>query len=195
MTAKVKRRSSGILAYRRNSSDELEVLLVHPGGPFWAKKDEGAWSVPKGEFDEQLEQPLAAALREFAEETGITLPEREWLSLGSLKQPSGKVVDAWAGDLDLDVSDMRFGTFIMEWPPRSGRITEFPEVDKAEWFGLGTARTKILPGQVGFIDALINAVGGAAIVTDAKSSGQEVAPHQTSSMPSSGRERRTRRSR
>jgi predicted NUDIX family NTP pyrophosphohydrolase len=145
--------SAGLLVYRR-ADPELEVLLVHPGGPFWARKDEGAWSVPKGEYGPS-EDPLEVALREFEEEIGQAPPERdepEWL--GELRQPSGKVVSAWAMEGDLDVSDVRSNTFEMEWPPRSRRTQEFPEVDRAGWFGLEEARRKIHRGQLGFLDRL-----------------------------------------
>lgn len=145
--------SAGLVAYRRIGA-ELEVLLVHPGGPFWAKKDDGAWSVPKGEY-EPGEDPLAVARREFEEEIGQTPPgESEPAWLGELRQPSGKVVSAWAIEGDLDVSEVRSNSFEMEWPPRSGRTQEFPEVDRAGWFGLETARNKILRGQLGFLDRL-----------------------------------------
>jgi predicted NUDIX family NTP pyrophosphohydrolase len=145
--------SAGLVAYRRTGA-ELEVLLVHPGGPFWAKKDDGAWSVPKGEY-EPSEDPLAVARREFEEEIGQTPPvgsEPVWL--GELRQPSGKVVSAWAIEADLDVREVRSNSFEMEWPPRSGRTREFPEVDRAGWFGLDEARRKILRGQQGFLARL-----------------------------------------
>jgi predicted NUDIX family NTP pyrophosphohydrolase len=144
--------SAGLLLWRNES--ELEVLLVHPGGPFWAKKDDGAWSLPKGEY-EPSEDPLEVARREFEEEIGQAPPEEgepEWL--GELRQPSGKVVSAWAMEGDLDVSEVRSNTFEMEWPPRSGRTQEFPEVDRAGWFGLEEARRRILTGQLGFLDRL-----------------------------------------
>ena len=145
--------SAGLLVYRR-TDDGIEVLLVHPGGPFWAKKDDGSWSLPKGEYEPE-EDPLAVALREFEEETGQPPPdhaEAEWL--GEQRQPSGKVVSAWAVEGDVDVSDITSNTFEMEWPPRSGRTQEFPEVDRAGWFGPDEARRKILRGQVGFLDRL-----------------------------------------
>jgi predicted NUDIX family NTP pyrophosphohydrolase len=149
----VPKRSAGLLVYRR-IDDGIEVLLVHPGGPFWAKKDDGAWSLPKGEYEPE-EDPLAVALREFEEETGqppLDHSEVEWL--GELRQPSGKVVSAWAVEGDLDPSEITSNTFEMEWPPRSGRTQEFPEVDRAGWFDLDGARRKILRGQVGFLDRL-----------------------------------------
>jgi predicted NUDIX family NTP pyrophosphohydrolase len=145
--------SAGLLAYRRTGAG-VEILLVHPGGPFWAKKDDGAWSVPKGEY-EPSEDPLEVARREFEEEIGQTPPAgSEPMWLGELRQPSGKVVSAWAIEGDLDVREVRSNSFEMEWPPRSGRTQEFPEVDRAGWFGLGQARRKILRGQVGFLDRL-----------------------------------------
>ena len=145
--------SAGLLVYRRTGG-ELEVLIVHPGGPFWAKKDDGAWSVPKGEYEPD-EDPLGVALREFEEEIGAEPPDHATaVSLGELRQPSGKVVRAWAVEGDLDVSEVRSNTFEMEWPPRSGRTQEFPEVDRAGWFGLEEARRKLLRGQVGFLDRL-----------------------------------------
>ena len=148
------RKSAGLLLYRRTSRGGLEVLLVHPGGPFWTNKDEGAWSIPKGEFSDD-EDALAAARREFAEETGCT-PEGSFLDLGVLKQPGGKVVHAWALDSDFDPSALIPGTFEMEWPRKSSRMKSFPEVDRASWFDVPTARRKILRGQIGFLDQLTN---------------------------------------
>ena len=151
--------SAGLLVYRRTGG-ELEVLIVHPGGPFWAKKDDGAWSVPKGEYEPD-EDPLGVALREFEEEIGAEPPDHATaVSLGELRQPSGKVVRAWAVEGDLDVSEVRSNTFEMEWPPRSGRTQEFPEVDRAGWFGLEEARRKLLRGQVGFLDRLEELLAG-----------------------------------
>ena len=151
--------SAGLLVHRRTGG-ELEVLLVHPGGPFWAKKDDGAWSVPKGEYEPD-EDPLGVALREFEEEIGAEPPDHATaVSLGELRQPSGKVVRAWAVEGDLDVSEVRSNTFEMEWPPRSGRTQEFPEVDRAGWFGLEEARRKLLRGQVGFLDRLEELLAG-----------------------------------
>ena len=146
------KRSSGILLHR-GTGDGLEVLLVHPGGPFWAKKDLGAWSIPKGEHDE-AEAGLAAALREFEEETGTKPDAREPVDLGSVRQGSGKVVQAWALAGDLDADAIRSNTFTMDWPPRSGRQAEFPEVDRAAWFGLDEARERIIPAQAAFLDRL-----------------------------------------
>jgi predicted NUDIX family NTP pyrophosphohydrolase len=146
--------SAGVLVYRRRS--RLEVLLVHPGGPFWAKKDDGAWSIPKGEFAEG-EDPLTAARRELAEETGLVV-DRELRPLGSVKQAGGKVVHAWALEGDLDASAIRSNTFSMEWPPRSGRMQQFPEVDRAAWFSIDEARVKLLKGQLPLLDALVAAI-------------------------------------
>jgi predicted NUDIX family NTP pyrophosphohydrolase len=145
------KRSSGILLFRRTA--ELEVLLVHPGGPFWAKKDLGAWSIPKGEHDD-AEEELACALREFEEETGTKPDEGELSDLGTVKQKSGKVVQAYALEGDLDADAIRSNSFTMEWPPRSGRQSEFPEVDRAEWFALEEARERINPAQTAFLERL-----------------------------------------
>jgi predicted NUDIX family NTP pyrophosphohydrolase len=144
--------SSGLLLYRRPA--DPEVLLVHPGGPFWRNKDDGAWSIPKGEY-EPGEDPLEVALREFGEELGIAPPDAtDAVPIGELRQPSGKRVTAWALEGDADLADARSNTFTMEWPPRSGRKQEFPEVDRAGWFDLEEARRKLLRGQVGFLDRL-----------------------------------------
>jgi predicted NUDIX family NTP pyrophosphohydrolase len=146
-----KKESAGILMYRlRNST--IEVFLVHPGGPFWAKKDLGAWSIPKGEFEEG-EDRFSAAKREFQEETGC-LPEGNFIALTPRKQPGGKVVHAWAVRSDCDAKAIVSNTFSMEWPPRSGKRQEFPEVDRAEWFTMEVAKEKILKGQVGFLEEL-----------------------------------------
>jgi len=134
----------------------LEVLLVHPGGPFWAGKDEGAWSIPKGEYPPD-EDPLAAAYREFQEETSCTATG-DAIPLTSLKQPSGKIIFAWALEGDCDAGAIRSNTFSLEWPPRSGRRQEFPEVDRAAWFTLDAARIKIIKGQIGFLEELEEAL-------------------------------------
>jgi predicted NUDIX family NTP pyrophosphohydrolase len=145
--------SAGLLLYRRTNRD-VEVLLVHPGGPFWAKKDDGAWSIPKGEY-EIGEDPFEVAIREFEEELGVAPPPIDHaLPLGDLRQPSGKRVTAWALEGDVDVAEVHSNTFPMEWPPRSGRVQAVPEVDRAGWFDLDTARRKLLKGQVGFLDRL-----------------------------------------
>ena len=151
MTARGKR-SAGLLMFRRRT--DLEVLLVHPGGPLWARKDEGAWTIPKGEAHAD-EDPLAAARREFAEEIGFE-PTGEALALGALRQPSGKVVEAWAVRGDFDTARLVSNTFSMEWPPRSGAEREFPEVDQAEWFAPEEAKRKIIDAQVEFIDRLLD---------------------------------------
>jgi predicted NUDIX family NTP pyrophosphohydrolase len=151
--------SAGLLVYR-SSPDGAEVLLVHPGGPFWAKRDEGAWSVPKGEHGPD-DDPLEIAVREFREEIGLEPPLAGGPTLlGELRQSSGKRVRAFAVRGDLDVGTVRSNTFTMEWPPRSGRTAEFPEVDRAHWFGLDEARRKLVPGQVGFLDRLSELLAG-----------------------------------
>jgi predicted NUDIX family NTP pyrophosphohydrolase len=147
------KRSAGILLYRL-AGGAPEVLLVHPGGPFWARRDAGAWSVPKGEY-EDADDPLAAARREFEEETGTALETGELLELGNVKQKNGKVVSAWAAEGDLDPDAVHSNTFTMEWPPRSGRTAEFPEIDRAGWFGIDDAREKLNPAQAEFLDRLL----------------------------------------
>jgi predicted NUDIX family NTP pyrophosphohydrolase len=147
------KRSAGILLHRRSGDGALEVLLVHPGGPFWAKKDLGAWSIPKGEYEDG-EDALAAARREFAEELGSPAADGELVALGEVRQKSGKVVTAWALEGDIDADAVTSNTFTMEWPPRSGRTREFPEVDRAAWFGLDEARERILPAQAPLLDRL-----------------------------------------
>jgi predicted NUDIX family NTP pyrophosphohydrolase len=147
------KRSAGILLYRL-SGGVPEVLLVHPGGPFWARRDAGVWSVPKGEYEDG-DDPLASALREFEEETGTALENGELLELGDVKQKSGKVVRAWAAEGDLDPDAVHSNTFTMEWPPRSGRTAEFPEIDRAGWFGIDEAREKLNPAQAEFLDRLL----------------------------------------
>lgn len=150
--------SAGLLLYRRDvAHGALEVLLVHPGGPFWAKKDEHAWSIPKGEYEPE-EDALAAARREFAEELGVEAPLGATVLLGELRQSGGKRVTAWAVEGDLDASAAVSNSFEMEWPPRSGRQQSFPEVDRAEWFDLDEARTKLHKGQVPFVDLLLAAL-------------------------------------
>ncbi len=145
------KRSAGLLVYRVVDG-EPEVLLVHPGGPYWAKKDDGSWSIPKGEH-ELNEDPLQVAIREFREELGVNPPEAEKPTfLGEVRQPGGKLVSVWALPGDLDVGVVESNTFTMEWPPRSGRTAEFPEVDRAGWFDLESARRKLLPGQIGLLD-------------------------------------------
>ena len=145
------KRSAGILLYR-DRSGVREVFLVHPGGPFWAKKDLGAWSLPKGEFAEG-ENPLAAARREFEEETGFPI-DGDFRPLRPLRQPGGKVVHAWAVEGDCDPAQLRSNVFSIEWPPKSGRMQEFPEADRAAWFTIPEARERILRGQIPFLDEL-----------------------------------------
>jgi predicted NUDIX family NTP pyrophosphohydrolase len=151
------KRSAGILMYRGEGA-ALELLLVHPGGPFWAKKDAGAWSIPKGEYIEG-EDPLSVAKREFEEELGSPPPEGEFLPLGELVQPSRKVVTAFAIQGDFDPASLKSNLFELEWPPKSGRMQSFPEVDRAAWFAPGEARVKIQKGQAPFIDRVLERLG------------------------------------
>jgi predicted NUDIX family NTP pyrophosphohydrolase len=145
--------SAGILLHRTGADGAIEVLLVHPGGPFWARRDAGAWSIPKGEIAEG-EDPLACARREFAEELGLPVPEGTATPLGEVRQKAGKVVTAWAVEGDLNPASVVSNTFAMEWPRGSGRLRDFPEVDRAEWFGLDEAAVRILDGQRSMLDAL-----------------------------------------
>lgn len=145
------KRSAGLLMFR-GSGGELEVFLVHPGGPFWKNKDLGAWTIPKGEHDAS-EEALAAAVREFREETGIE-PRGPFIELTPIKQAGGKVVEAWACEGDADAAAIRSNTFSIEWPRGSGRFQDFPEVDRAEWFSLDDARRKILRGQAPLLEEL-----------------------------------------
>jgi predicted NUDIX family NTP pyrophosphohydrolase len=149
----VAKQSAGILVYKVVDG-EVRVLLVHPGGPFWAKKDLGAWSLPKGEYEDPAD-PLQAALRELAEETTLEVSAEDCVPLGTVKQKSGKVVTAWAAPADFDTARLRSNTFQLEWPPRSGKLREFPEVDRAEWFDPATAREKLVPAQAAFVDRLL----------------------------------------
>ena len=152
LSPSARKRSAGILLYRLTGGAP-EVLLVHPGGPFWARKDAGAWSVPKGEYGED-EDALACAKREFEEETGTALPPGPLAELGAARLRGGKQVTAWAVQGDLDPEAISSNTFELEWPPRSGRIRAFPEVDRAGWFGLDEARDKLNPAQAAFLDRL-----------------------------------------
>ncbi len=150
------RRSAGILLYRR--APHLQVLLGHMGGPFWARKDAGAWSIPKGEHGDD-EDALDAARREFAEELGSPVPATSLLPLGELRA-GAKLLTVWAAEGDLDADAIVSGTFPLEWPPRSGRVQEFPEVDRAAWFGLDEARTRLVAGQVPYLDRLQAVLAG-----------------------------------
>jgi predicted NUDIX family NTP pyrophosphohydrolase len=145
--------SAGLLLFRRREG-ELEILLVHPGGPFWANKDEGAWSIPKGLY-EPSEDPLMAARREFEEETGAAV-DGKFVALGEFKLPSGKRLSVWAAEGDFDPDKLISNEFEMEWPPRSGKRGRFPEVDRAGWFSLETARIKLTKGQVQVVDAFVS---------------------------------------
>lgn len=147
-------RSAGILLWRRR--DDVEVLLAHMGGPFWTGKEDAAWSAPKGEYGDD-EQPVAAAVREFEEELGLRLPVGldELVALGEIRQPSGKRLMLWAAEGDLDVTTIVPGTFEMAWPPRSGKLKTFPEVDRAEWCPLLVARRRLVKGQRPFLDRLV----------------------------------------
>ncbi|SON60019.1 RNA pyrophosphohydrolase [Mycobacterium simulans] len=145
--------SAGLLLYRARAG-VVEVLIAHPGGPFWARKDEGAWSIPKGEYADG-DDPWVAAQREFCEEIGLSVPDGPRIDFGSVKQPSGKVVTVFAVHGDLDVTDARSNTFAMEWPKGSGKLREFPEVDRVGWFPVAQARTKLLKGQRVFLDRLM----------------------------------------
>ncbi|HEY9313927.1 NUDIX domain-containing protein [Williamsia sp.] len=151
------KRSAGMLLFRRGEVG-LEVLIAHPGGPLWARKDDGSWSIPKGLYDED-EEPLAAARREFAEEVGLPVPDGNVVELGEIRQPSGKLVTAFAVESDLDITDAVSNTFEMEWPRGSGKIRSYPEVDRVDWFGIDAARDKLLKGQRPFLDRL-SEIGG-----------------------------------
>jgi predicted NUDIX family NTP pyrophosphohydrolase len=175
------KRSAGLLLYRRKGSD-LEVLLVHPGGPFWARKDDGAWSIPKGLLEDD-ENPLAAARREFEEETGFR-PDGAFAELGSFKQPSGKVILAWAVEGDFDPRNLKTNAFSMEWPPKSGRMQEFPEVDRAAWFKPAEAMRKVTKGQRRIIEALLHRLGV-----------DRIAPDDASGSPNLSAKKRRRRDR
>jgi len=146
--------SAGILLYRRVDSGPLEVWIAHMGGPFWARKDAHAWSIPKGEYTED-EDPLAAALREFAEEMGTPAPAADYLYLGEFRQPSGKIITVYAGEQDFQPESIASNTFPLEWPKGSGRIQHYPEVDDARWFPEPEARLKLVKGQLPILDALV----------------------------------------
>ena len=152
------KKSAGLLLYRDGGDSEIEVLLVHPGGPFWRNKDEGSWTIPKSEFDD-LEEPLGAAKREFKEELGSSPPVGEYFPLKPIKQKNNKIVHAWAVKGDFDPATLKSNTFSCEWPPKSQRLQEFPEVDRAEWFAPDEAKRKILLAQVALIDQLLQLLG------------------------------------
>jgi predicted NUDIX family NTP pyrophosphohydrolase len=158
------KQSAGLLLFRVHAR-RLEVLLVHPGGPLWAKKDEGAWSIPKGEL-EKGGDALSTAQREFQEELGSAPPAGAFIALEPVRQRGGKLVHAFAVEGELDASTVQSNTFTMEWPPRSGRRQDFPEVDRAEWFPLDVARRKILEGQEPLLDRLVAALGDRLDVTE-----------------------------
>jgi predicted NUDIX family NTP pyrophosphohydrolase len=148
------RRSAGILLYRLTPGGDVEVLLGHMGGPFWAKKDAGAWSIPKGEYTDD-EVPLDVARREFEEELGSPVPANDFVELGDLRTSGGKVLTIWAAEGDLDADTTVSNTFEIEWPPRSGRMQEFPEIDRSAWLSIPDAREALVKGQVPFLDRLL----------------------------------------
>jgi predicted NUDIX family NTP pyrophosphohydrolase len=152
-------RSAGILLWRRSADGAVEVLIGHMGGPFWARKDAAAWSMPKGEYDE-TEPPLAAALREFTEELGVALPVEpgSLVELGEIRQSSGKRLSIWTAEADLDPATVVPGTFTMAWPPRSGRMATFPELDRVEWSSIEAARERLVAGQRAFLDRLLDLI-------------------------------------
>ena len=149
--------SAGLLLFRKAHCG-IEVMLVHMGGPFWQRRDAGAWSIPKGEYP-PTEDPLAAARRELTEETGLAVPPGDPIDLGEVRQSGGKVVRAWALEADIDVSAIVSNTFELEWPRGSGKVQRFPEIDRAGWFDLESAREKLVRGQVGFLERLVVRVG------------------------------------
>ena len=146
--------SAGVLLHRCGADGALQVLIGHPGGPFWARKDDGAWSIPKGEYDSG-DDPWQAAQREFAEELGLAVPTGQRRELGTVKQPSGKVLTVFAVAADLDIGEFRSNTFTLEWPRGSGRLREFPELDRVAWLPVEEARVKLLKGQRVFLDRLL----------------------------------------
>ncbi len=152
------KRSAGLLLYRRTGDGDVEVLIGHMGGPFWARKDDGGWSIPKGEYDDG-EDPFAVALREFEEELGSPCPATDFEPLGEVRQASGKRLTVWGAEGDFDATTAKSNTFEMEWPPRSGRTQEFPEIDRAAWFPVDVARAKLVKGQVAFLDRLLERLG------------------------------------
>jgi predicted NUDIX family NTP pyrophosphohydrolase len=158
--------SAGVLLYRRSGGAGLEVWIAHMGGPFWARKDAHAWSIPKGEYL-QDEDPLVAALREFAEEMGTAAPDADYTRLGAFRQPSGKVVTVFAAESDFAPEQIVSNTFALEWPKGSGTMTSFPEIDRAEWFPESVARTKLVKGQLPVLDALVRHVRDSAAQVEA----------------------------
>ncbi len=161
-----KKNSAGILLFNLKN-DSPYVFLVHPGGPFWAKKDKESWSIPKGKFEDN-ENPLETAKREFTEETGFQIPNGEFIELEPLKQPSKKVIYAWALKGDVDADAIKSNSFEMEWPPKSGRKEEFPEIDRASWFNFNEARVKLHKGQVPFISQLEKLLGIKTVIDNSK---------------------------
>jgi predicted NUDIX family NTP pyrophosphohydrolase len=155
----VPKRSAGLLLYRTTDAG-VEVLLGHPGGPFWARKDDGVWTIPKGEYADD-EDPWAAAQREFREELGLSAPAGPRLDMAPVKQPGGKIITAYAVRGDLDVTHSRSNTFELEWPKGSGKVREYPEVDRVGWFAIDTARAKLLKGQLPLLDQLLEHLAGA----------------------------------
>lgn len=155
--------TSGAICLWRHGRDQVEVLLVHPGGPYWAKKHEGAWSLPKGEFDPEVEDSLDAARREFQEELGTAPPDRDYIELGQTRLKSRKLIYAWAVEGDLDADAIVSNTFSMEWPPRSGNQREFPEIDKAQWCDPATATELLNPAQIVFVERLLEHVSVAGL--------------------------------
>jgi predicted NUDIX family NTP pyrophosphohydrolase len=155
----VPKRSAGLLLYRITDAG-VEVLLGHPGGPFWARKDDGAWTIPKGEYVDD-EDPWAAAQREFREELGLSAPTGPRLDMAPVKQPGGKIITAYAVRGDLDVAHSRSNTFELEWPKGSGKVREYPELDRVGWFAIDTARSKLLKGQVPLLDRLLEHLAAA----------------------------------
>ena len=158
LTDIVPRRSAGLLLYRRTPAEGVEMLLAHPGGPAWASRDLGAWTVPKGEYDQGEEDGLAVARREFEEEVGHPPPDGDALPLGEIRQKGGKLVQAWALEGDLDPATAKSNTFPFQWPPRSGRWITIPEVDRVEWFAPDEARRRLKDTQVPFVDRLLDAL-------------------------------------
>jgi predicted NUDIX family NTP pyrophosphohydrolase len=171
----MKKHSAGLLVYRKRDG-QLEVLIAHMGGPWWAKKDKGAWSIPKGEYSEG-EDPKQTAEREFKEELGLDPPTGKWLELGTVDQKNNKTVIAWAVEGDMDVRHISSNTFKAEWPPRSGKTQEFPEIDRAGWFTLGEAAKKLIPEQVEFLKRLADKLD---VGFDTKSASEEDKPKQNS---------------